>query len=227
MSDSSNDKNNTKSFQELVTLLIQNLYQDEIQKQLELDRYKAALQTPCPLNELLLVSSSSSLLQTANQENNNNNNMKTTTGTTTTTLLSSSFLSYPPPSSTTDITYWTSPLACIAQLHVVLQQALMDVTTRTMTENTNESLSRNNKDDGITTTNNNNNNTTTTFSSSSVSFPSSFDKDHDGAMLFVTAASNLRNLVFSIQPIQSIYSTKGIAGNIIPASTCVFLFFLF
>ena len=51
------------------------------------------------------------------------------------------------------------------------------------------------------------------------SFPESFDKDHDGAMRFVTAASNLRNLVFSIEPIQSLYSAKGIAGNIIPAST--------
>ncbi len=36
-------------------------------------------------------------------------------------------------------------------------------------------------------------------------------------MRFVTAASNLRNHVFDIQPIQSLYSAKGIAGNIIPA----------
>lgn len=37
------------------------------------------------------------------------------------------------------------------------------------------------------------------------------------AMRFVTAASNLRSYVFQIDPIQSLYSAKGIAGNIIPA----------
>lgn len=44
-----------------------------------------------------------------------------------------------------------------------------------------------------------------------------FDKDDDMAMRFVTAASNLRSYVFQIDPIQSLYSAKGIAGNIIPA----------
>ena len=44
-----------------------------------------------------------------------------------------------------------------------------------------------------------------------------FDKDDEMAMRFVTAASNLRSYVFSIEPIQSLYDTKGIAGNIIPA----------
>lgn len=44
-----------------------------------------------------------------------------------------------------------------------------------------------------------------------------FDKDDDMAMRFVTAASNLRSYVFQIEPIQSLYSAKGIAGNIIPA----------
>lgn len=44
-----------------------------------------------------------------------------------------------------------------------------------------------------------------------------FDKDDDIAMRFVTAASNLRMTVFGIQPQQSLYSAKGIAGNIIPA----------
>jgi len=44
-----------------------------------------------------------------------------------------------------------------------------------------------------------------------------FDKDDDVAMRFVTAASNLRSYVFSIEPLQSLYSAKGIAGNIIPA----------
>ena len=44
-----------------------------------------------------------------------------------------------------------------------------------------------------------------------------FDKDDEMAMRFITAASNLRSYVFQIEPIQSLYSAKGIAGNIIPA----------
>ncbi|KAL3780881.1 hypothetical protein ACHAW5_001348 [Stephanodiscus triporus] len=44
-----------------------------------------------------------------------------------------------------------------------------------------------------------------------------FDKDDDVAMRFVTAASNLRSYVFGIEPIQSMYDAKGMAGNIIPA----------
>jgi ubiquitin-like 1-activating enzyme E1 B len=36
-------------------------------------------------------------------------------------------------------------------------------------------------------------------------------------MRFVTAAANLRSHVFGIEPLQSVYSAKGIAGNIIPA----------
>jgi ubiquitin-like 1-activating enzyme E1 B len=44
-----------------------------------------------------------------------------------------------------------------------------------------------------------------------------FDKDDKLGMRFITAASNLRAYVFGIEPIQSLYATKGIAGNIIPA----------
>lgn len=44
-----------------------------------------------------------------------------------------------------------------------------------------------------------------------------FDKDDKLAMKLVTSASNLRSYVFGIDPIQSYYSAKGIAGNIIPA----------
>jgi len=44
-----------------------------------------------------------------------------------------------------------------------------------------------------------------------------FDKDDALAMRIVTYSSNLRSYVFSIDPIQSYYSAKGIAGNIIPA----------
>jgi ubiquitin-like 1-activating enzyme E1 B len=44
-----------------------------------------------------------------------------------------------------------------------------------------------------------------------------FDKDDDLAMKFVCASSNLRSAIFGITPLQSLYSAKGIAGNIIPA----------
>lgn len=44
-----------------------------------------------------------------------------------------------------------------------------------------------------------------------------FDKDCPLAMRLVTCSSNLRSYVFGIEPIQSYYSAKGIAGNIIPA----------
>jgi len=48
-----------------------------------------------------------------------------------------------------------------------------------------------------------------------------FDKDDLMAMRFVTAAANLRSHVFGIEPLQSVYSAKGIAGNIIPAIATV------
>lgn len=48
-----------------------------------------------------------------------------------------------------------------------------------------------------------------------------FDKDDPMAMRFVTAAANLRSHVFGIEPLQSVYSAKGIAGNIIPAIATV------
>ena len=44
-----------------------------------------------------------------------------------------------------------------------------------------------------------------------------FDKDDDLAMKLVCAASNLRSSIFGIEPLQSLYNAKGIAGNIIPA----------
>ena len=44
-----------------------------------------------------------------------------------------------------------------------------------------------------------------------------FDKDDQLAMRLVTCTSNLRSYVFGIEPIQSYYAAKGIAGNIIPA----------
>jgi len=44
-----------------------------------------------------------------------------------------------------------------------------------------------------------------------------FDKDDHLAMRLVTCTSNLRSYVFGIEPVQSHYSAKGIAGNIVPA----------
>ena len=44
-----------------------------------------------------------------------------------------------------------------------------------------------------------------------------WDKDDDVAMRFVTAASNLRCHSFGMQ-LQSLFKTKEIAGNIIPAN---------
>ena len=45
----------------------------------------------------------------------------------------------------------------------------------------------------------------------------SFDKDDLLGMKLVTAGSNLRSRIFGIEPLQSFYSAKGIAGNIVPA----------
>ncbi|KAL0477176.1 ubiquitin-like 1-activating enzyme E1 [Acrasis kona] len=45
----------------------------------------------------------------------------------------------------------------------------------------------------------------------------SFDKDDDEALQFVTAAANLRCFNFHIKDAKSIFDTKAIAGNIVPA----------
>ncbi len=44
-----------------------------------------------------------------------------------------------------------------------------------------------------------------------------FDKDDDDALQFVTAAANLRCYNFHISPRKSVFDTKAIAGNIVPA----------
>jgi len=139
-------KQTEAGFADLITKLVEELYTDEIVKQLELDRYKAAAKTPVPLvkekHTKTAVAKDAPTIQESYQA--------------------------------TDTACWKDQKLCVAELKHVLE----------------------NVDD---------------------SFPESFDKDHDGAMRFVAAASNLRNIVFSIEPIQSIYSAKGIAGNIIPA----------
>jgi ubiquitin-like 1-activating enzyme E1 B len=52
---------------------------------------------------------------------------------------------------------------------------------------------------------------------SGATFLPEFDKDDALAMRLITCTSNLRAYVFGIEPLQSHYSAKGIAGNIIPA----------
>mmetsp|Transcript_13248 Transcript_13248/g.36590 ORF Transcript_13248/g.36590 Transcript_13248/m.36590 type:complete len:649 (-) Transcript_13248:708-2654(-) len=135
-----------EGFPALITKLLECLYIEEIQKQLELDRYKAAAKTPVPLDATRDTQSAVAALAPTIQ---------------------SAYRA-------TDADCWKTHQLCVAELQHVLEHF-------------------------------------------DESFPESFDKDHDGAMRFVTAASNLRNLVFGIEPIQSVYSAKGIAGNIIPA----------
>jgi len=120
--------------------VIDALFHKEIQKQLDMDRYKTAKKKPIPLDAETL-------------------NATTTT---------------PIPSSETG-TVW-SPAQCVAQLVSCIVEAY----------------------------------------SSDPPPSGEFDKDDDHAMLFVTAASNLRSHQFGID-MQSFYETKGIAGNIIPA----------
>ncbi|KAL3906596.1 MAG: hypothetical protein SGILL_009208, partial [Bacillariaceae sp.] len=122
--------------------VIQLLYATEIQKQLDMDRYKAAKKTPTCLQAAVLE--------------------KGVSATTT-------------PTSTTDI--WSLEES-VAVLVSCIQQAAETPKAELLEE---------------------------------------FDKDDDLAMRFVTAASNLRSSVFGIEPLQSLYSAKGIAGNIIPA----------
>jgi ubiquitin-like 1-activating enzyme E1 B len=121
--------------------VIRHLYATEIQKQLDMDRYKAAKKTPTCLAAAIME--------------------KGVTAT--------------PPTSTTDI--W-SPEESVAVLASCIQQAAQTPRAELLEE---------------------------------------FDKDDDLAMRFVTAASNIRSSVFGIEPLQSLYSAKGIAGNIIPA----------
>lgn len=124
--------------------LVRNLYVDEIQKQLDMDRYKTAQKKPVVLNESAIV--------------------------TTTIVAPTMKSSYQP----TDL--WTSD-ECVAEVLACVREAVADP---------------------------------------DIVLPV-FDKDDDLAMRFVTATSNLRATIFGIEPSQSFYSAKGIAGNIIPA----------
>jgi ubiquitin-like 1-activating enzyme E1 B len=127
--------------------LVQTLYVDEIQKQLDMGRYKAAKKTPAPLEENVISSGTVA----ANTDT-------------------------PPSKSKATDEVWT-PTECTTEFTACLLEAHADP---------------------------------------GALLPA-FDKDDDLAMRFVTATSNLRSLLFQISPLQSLYSAKGIAGNIIPA----------
>ena len=124
--------------------LLQTLFVDEIQKQLDMDRYKAAKKKPNVLAADVIAEGSA--LEVA-----------------------------PSKTKATDA-LWT-PAECVAETLACLVEASIDPTA----------------------------------------LLPEFDKDDDLAMRWVTATSNLRSHVFQIQPLQSVYSAKGIAGNIIPA----------
>jgi ubiquitin-like 1-activating enzyme E1 B len=135
------------SVQGIATALIRNLFVDEIQKQLNMNRYKTAQKTPFVLSEDVVIACATTVAPTSN-----------------------------PSYKHTDI--WT-PAQCVSEIVACISDAIS-------MDNCNEVLP-------------------------------DFDKDDNLSMRFVTAASNLRSTVFSIEPIESFYSAKGIAGNIIPA----------
>jgi ubiquitin-like 1-activating enzyme E1 B len=125
--------------------IITALYVTEIQKQLDMDRYKTASKTPKVLSADALVAAAATPAPTKHESYRH-----------------------------TDL--W-SPAQCVAEFIACLQDAWQDP----------------------------------------AAVLSSFDKDDAVSMRLVTAASNLRSHVFQIEPLQSYYSAKGIAGNIIPA----------
>jgi ubiquitin-like 1-activating enzyme E1 B len=137
------NSNNSQDLTSAGVALLKGLYHTEIQKQLDMGRYKAAKKTPTPLE--------TSIIEGTTAEDN--------------------------PSRNNTTAIW-SIQECLAEFQHLLQQAA---------------------------------------AADSSEIIESFDKDDDLAMRFVSAASNLRSHVFGIEPLQSIYSAKGIAGNIIPA----------
>lgn len=146
MSASTTTTPSKEGFQRAIHQVLKDMYCTEIQKQLDMGRYKAAKKTPTCLQESVLEHGLE--------------------------------LSSSPPSSTTDI--WSLDES-VAVLVGCLQDAAAAIAD---------------KDQVVL---------------------EEFDKDDELAMRFVTAASNLRSSIFGIEPLQSLYSAKGIAGNIIPA----------
>jgi ubiquitin-like 1-activating enzyme E1 B len=137
----------------LAVKLLCNFYRDEIQKQLDMDRFKTAQKKPTVLSE--------QILEACTQKQ---------------TLAPTSLETY----QQTDV--WSIE-ECAAEFMACLQDAVAALSS----------------------------------SSSIVEVSTSFDKDDPLAMRFVTATANLRSALFGITPLQSYYSAKGIAGNIIPA----------
>jgi ubiquitin-like 1-activating enzyme E1 B len=145
--DASNNNNSGEnvSTADHAKILITTLYQTEIQKQLDMDRYKTASKKP--------VVSSSQTVETG--------------------------MAKQAPTKTdsySQMDIWSAE-ECVSEFAACLQDAVADPAV----------------------------------------VLSSFDKDDSLSMRFVTATSNLRSIVFGIEPLQSFYSAKGIAGNIIPA----------
>ena len=139
------------SIMDTLNPLIVALYCTEINKQLDMGRYKAAKKTPTPLDAQIIVDGLESLMEE----------------------------DFPPSGiagSTSTNSIW-EPTQCITELANCFMEAM----------------------------------------ESPQALLPEFDKDDDLAMRFVTATSNLRSFVFGIEPLQSLYSAKGIAGNIIPA----------
>jgi ubiquitin-like 1-activating enzyme E1 B len=131
-------------------IIVTKLYVDEIQKQLDMDRYKTAMKTPVPLSlETIEAGTGASMIKEGKGTPSKRAAYKTT-----------------------DV--W-SQQDCIAEFAACLVEA------------------------------------------NPATVLPAFDKDDHLAMRFITATSNLRSYVFSIDPIQSFYAAKGIAGNIIPA----------
>jgi ubiquitin-like 1-activating enzyme E1 B len=152
-SSSDGDKESTITAASLLPLIqkvLETLYHVEIQKQLDMGRYKTSQTTPMPLPL--------DIIQQACCSNGNKKNTSSSSSSSSTTAI------------------WT-----LAECLTVLVEGIVQTTATKPLQ--------------------------------------TFDKDDDFAMKFVTAASNLRSHVFQIEPLQSYYSAKGIAGNIIPAST--------
>lgn len=142
LKDSSRSKDDVNSATEA---MFKALFVDEIQKQLDMGRYKGAKKTPSVLGDDIIQEGKAAK-------------------------------EAPSASKATD-QLWT-PAECVAEAMACLQEA-HEADSNTLLQE--------------------------------------FDKDDDLAMRWVCSASNLRSHVFQIEPLQSLYSAKGIAGNIIPA----------
>lgn len=142
-----NENGSDKSLIEIAKGIFINLYIDEVQKQLDMDRYKTSMKKPSPLHISILDGAFDGTKSLLRMPPSNQDSYKQT-----------------------DIWNQTD---CVLEFISCLQEASLSV---------------------------------------SGSLLPTFDKDALLGMKFVTAASNLRNYVFQIDPIQSFYSAKGIAG---------------